>query len=316
MFYYTSPKEFHMTKGVFKLMTYQEFKNNILRTISVELGPTYRISIQDIIKNNDTHLDGLTILSENSNISPTIYLNYYYEQFLSNHSFSSVVEDILDSYHQNAPKENIDIRFFTDFDNVKNRIIFKLVNYDRNRELLTKVPHIKYLDLALVFNCFIESTPQNCATILIHYHHLTFWNISAEELYRLALKNTPELLPYQIQNMTEIVSDLFHDNFSELFNQTFCTSPMYVLSNITKLNGSGCILYEDLLSDIAEKIGSDFYIIPSSVHEVLLIPTSYATSYDELCSMVKEINASQLTREEVLSDSVYYYSRILGKITM
>lgn len=305
-----------MTKGVLNLMTYQEFKENILHTISAELGTGYRICIQDIIKNNDTHLDGLTILSENSNISPTIYLNYYYEQFLSNHSFSSVVKDILDSYQKNAPKENINICFFTDFDNVKNRIIFKLVNYERNSELLTKVPHIKYLDLALVFNCFIESSPQSCATILIHHHHLSFWNISAEDLYSLALKNTPELLPYQMQDMSEIVADLFHDTLTEQFPDVFCPSPMYVLSNITKLNGAGCILYEDLLSDIAEKVDSDFYIIPSSIHEVLIIPTAYAAPYEAICGMVQEINTSQLTREEVLSDSVYYYSRILGKITM
>jgi len=282
----------------------------------VRLGSGYRIDIQDIIKNNDTHLDGLTILSENSNVSPTIYLNYYYEQFLSNPSFSSIVDDILDSYHKHAPKENIDIRFFTDFDKIKNRIVFKLVNYERNQELLSKVPHFKYLDLALVFNCFVEATSCGCATVLIHHHHLSFWNISSEELYSLALKNTPRLLPYQIQDMTEIVSDLFDDSISDVFNESFSPSPMYVLSNITKINGSGCILYEDILLNIAEKIGSDFYIIPSSIHEVLLIPTTYAASYEALCNMVQEINASQLTREEVLSDKVYYYSRILNKITM
>ena len=217
-------------------MTYQEFKKNILHEISVALGPTYKICIQDIIKNNDTHLDGLTILSESSNVSPTIYLNYYYEQFLTNSSVSSIVDEILNSYHKHAVNNKIDIRFFTDFNNVKDRIIFKLVNYERNRELLTKVPHIKYLDLALVFNCYVETTLQSCATILIHYHHLSFWNISAEELFTLAQKNTPELLPYHMQDMTDIVTELFHDNFAELFHKTFSPSPMYVLSNITKLN--------------------------------------------------------------------------------
>jgi len=297
-------------------MTYQEFKTNIIHTISNRLGSDYRVSLQDIIKNNDTHLDGLTILSTGSNISPTIYLNYYYDQYLAGKSLSIIYDDILLSYRQNAPKENIDISFFTDFTKVKNHIIFKLVNYDRNQELLSKVPHVRYLDLAVVFNCFINSTEDGYATILIHHQHLSYWNISTEDLYALAIKNTPHLLHYQLQNMTDVIIDLFCNDHIELSKDLLPVFPMYVLSNTTKLNGSGCILYEDLLSEIAQKLDSDFYILPSSIHEVLLIPVASASSYEDLSSMVHEINATQLAREEVLSDRVYFYSRHLGKVTM
>lgn len=297
-------------------MTYQEFKANIFHTISTRLGSDYRVSLQDIIKNNDTHLDGLTILSAGSNISPTIYLNYYYDKYLAGKSLSTIYDDILLSYHQNVPKENIDISFFTDFAKVKNHIIFKLVNYERNKELLSKVPHVRYLDLAVVFNCFIKSTEDGYATILIHHQHLSYWNISTEELYALAMKNTPHLLHYQLQNMTDVIIDLFCNEHIELSKELLPVFPMYVLSNTTKLNGSGCILYEDLLSEIAQHLGSDFYILPSSIHEVLLIPVASASSYEDLSSMVHEINATQLAREEVLSDRVYFYSRHSGKVTM
>lgn len=297
-------------------MTYQEFKTNIIHTISSRLGSDYRVTLQDIIKNNDTHLDGLTILSTGSNISPTIYLNYYYDQYLEGKNLSTIYDDILLSYHRNVPKENIDISFFTDFAKVKNRIIFKLVNYDRNKELLSKVPHVRYLDLAVVFNCFMNSTEDGYATILIHHQHLSYWNISTEDLYALAIKNTPHLLHYQLQNMTDVIIDLFCNEHIELSKDLLPVFPMYVLSNTTKLNGSGCILYEDLLSEIAQKLDSDFYILPSSIHEVLLIPVASASSYEDLSSMVHEINATQLAREEVLSDRVYFYSRHSGKVTM
>ena len=297
-------------------MTYQEFKQTISNNISTRLGSDYRVSLQDIMKNNDTHLDGLTILSPGSNISPTIYLNYYYDRYLSGKSLSSILEDIMHSYYKNMPKQNIDISFFTDFSRVKERIIFKLVNYDRNKELLGKVPHVRYLDLAIIFNCFVNCTEEGCATILIHHHHLSFWNISTEELYSLAMKNTPQLLQYHLQNMSDVILDLFCGEQSHLSKESIPDFPMYVLSNITKLNGSGCILYEDLLSDIAEKLDCDFYILPSSVHEVLLIPAESASSHEELSSMVREINNTQLSREEVLSDRVYFYSRQSGKITL
>ena len=211
-------------------MTYQEFKQTIVYAISNKLGSDFRVSLQDIIKNNDTHLDGLTILSKGSNISPTIYLNYYYDQYLSGKSLSSVQDDILLSYHKNVPKENIDISFFTDFAKVKTRIIFKLVNYDRNKELLSKVPHVRYLDLAIVFNCFVNSTEEGYATILIHHHHLSFWNISTDELYNLAMKNTPHLLQYQLQNMSDVILNLFFEDESQIPQDSIPDFPMYVLS--------------------------------------------------------------------------------------
>lgn len=297
-------------------MTYQEFKSNTLHVISSRLGSAYRVTLLDIIKNNDTHLDGLTILSENSNISPTIYLNYYYDQYLSGKSISAIYEDILHSYRTHVPKENIDITFFTDFERIKNNIIFKLVNYERNKELLSNVPHIRYLDLAIIFNCFIDSCNDGYATILIHKHHMDFWNLSVEDLYTLATKNTPQLLQYQLQNMADVLTELFHTDHPDWLTEELEPIPMYVLSNSAKLNGSGCILYEDLLTQISGELGSDFYILPSSVHEVLLIPVEYASSYDELSEMVREINSTQLSREEILSDHVYFYSRLTGNVTM
>ena len=91
---------------------------------------------------------------------------------------------------------------------------------------------------------------------------------------------------------------------------------MYVLSNKSKLNGSGCILYQNLLRSLGKKLESDFYILPSSVHEVLLIPADDQDSYEELTAMVQEVNATQLANEEILSDHVYYYSREAEKLCM
>ena len=297
-------------------MTYQEFKQNIIHAIQTKLSPNVKVVVQDIIKNNDTHLDGLTILSEQCNISPTLYLNYYYEQFLRGMSLSTVCEDILLRYKKNAPKAPIDISFFTDYEKVRKQIIFKLVNYERNKELLKKVPHFRYLDLAVVFNCLVNSGENGYGTILIHHHHLSFWNATADDLYALAMENTPTLLSYDLQNMTDVLGTILADDVSLSIEDFINLVPMYVLSNKTKLNGSGCILYQNLLSEIAEKLESDFYIVPSSIHEVLLVPADNGTSRSDLSYMVREVNATQVLREEILSDHVYYYSRKTGKISM
>lgn len=298
---------------------YSEFKQHILSDLQNRLGPDIRVHIQDIVKNNDTHLDGLTLLCTKYNLSPTIYLNHYFKQYEKGESLSEIEDEILNTYRENCPARNIDITFFTDYDKVKSRIIFKLVNYERNRELLQDVPHYRFLDLALVFNCLVESSPSGSATILIHEHHLTYWNITRDDLYALAQQNTPRLLSYELRNMTDVLKELFDDDelAGAMPDSDFCSAnAMYVLTNRYKLNGSGCILYPNLLRDFAARLESDLFILPSSIHEVLIIPAKNPSSPDELSDMVKDVNSSQLSREEILSDHIYYFSRESGQLTM
>lgn len=298
-------------------MNYQNFKQHILTELQTEFGSDVKVTIQDIIKNNDTHLDGLTILSPEHNLSPTIYLNHYFSQYEKGRALADIKQDILSVYRENCPSGRIDISFFTDYDKIKSHIIFKLINYERNKELLQNVPHYRFLDLAIVFSCLLESTPTGSATILIHEHHLAFWNITRDDLYALAFLNTPKLLQYDLRNMTDLLKELFCDEDAFPVNEDYSdVCPMYVLSNQHKLYGAVCILYQNLLRDFANRLGCDLYILPSSVHEVLIIPAYDHTNHQELTEMVQDVNSSQLSREEVLSDHVYYYSRETCRIMM
>ncbi len=298
-------------------MQYKEFVTSICHMIQERLGPDITVRLQDILKNNDTHLDGLTILSDGCNLSPTIYLNSYFPQYRDGRSLSDICGEIETIYRENRPGGSVDLSFFTDYDKVKSRIIFRLINYERNRSLLKSLPHCRILDLAIVFCCLVDSRATASATILIHNHHLNYWKISTADLYALARENTPELLPHELKDMKELLTELFGEEVlppaSESQNPP---APMYVLSNRYRLNGSICILYPDVLKEFAGCIGSDFYILPSSVHEVLLLPAAGDHSRDELAGMVQTVNQGQLSGAEILSDHVYYYSRKTGEITM
>ncbi len=297
-------------------MTYQNFKQRILELMRQEFGGAAVISIQDVIKNNDTRLDGLTVFSEGCNVSPTIYLNDYYRQCEKGRGFPDIFQEILRIYRENIPESSIDLSFFTAYDKVKTRVVFKLINYERNRDLLSKIPHFRLLDLALVFNYLAKTDHSGIATILIQNSHLPFWNVTRDDLYSLAMENTPRLLRYDLRNMADVLKELFpaEDLPAELSGSLPC--PLYVLSNQARLNGSVCILYQDLLRDFAARLGSDLYILPSSVHEVLIVPSEQSGSYEELSQMVREVNATQLSNEEILSDHVYHYSREQDKLTM
>ena len=296
---------------------YSQFKQQIVSSLQKQLGTETRITIQDIVKNNDTHLDGLTILPENSCVCPTIYLKYYFQKYENGCPFSEITGQILAVYRENLPASSIDFSFFTDYTQVRSNIVFKLINYERNPELLSDVPHYRFLDLALVFYCLIETSPDGCASILIHNRHLSYWNITDDDLFALAQQNTPRLLAYELRDMTDVLRELFAAEPSVCEDgDSLSPASMYILTNRAKRNGSVCILYDNLLLNFANRLGCDLFILPSSIHEVLLIPANGQTETKDLSEVVREVNSCQLSREEILSDHVYYFSRETGRLTM
>ena len=301
-------------------MTYDTFKEQILAGMKARI-PLASLSIQSVVKNNNVQLDGLTIMEGGTNLSPTIYLNYFYETYQNGVEFSSILNTILHTYQSNKPRGKIDTSFFTDYANVRSHIAYKLLHYERNRHLLADLPHFRYLDLAIVFYCLVSSSPSGNATILIRKDHLRFWNISPTQLFDAAKENTPRLLSYDLRNMNDLMEELLapaHSTLSDpdIKKEDAAICPMYVLTNQNNLNGASCILYEHLLEHFADRLCCDLYILPSSIHEVILIPATSDTSYQELSQMVQEVNDTQVSPEEILSDHVYYFSRSSGSIRM
>lgn len=284
-------------------MTYSAFQQLVAAHFQKTLGDKVQISIQSIPKNNHICLDGLIVTEPDCNISPTLYLNYYYREFCNGASIDSILARLLDTYYASRADSNIDVRFFTDYDQVSPRILYKLINTAQNQELLQDIPHISFLDLSIVFYCLLTPFSSGNATILIHNHHLSFWNATTEMLYQCAVANTPRLLPPKLLDMNHFLSSHLPNQDTPPF-----VSPMYILTNSQKLYGAAGMLNQHILSNFALTRQSDFYILPSSIHEVLLLPSDKAFDPAELNKMVQEVNDSQLSREEILSDHVYYYS--------
>lgn len=306
-------------------MSYQEFISEVLKRLKTNLPLGTEIKVQKIIKNNNLHLDGLTIMSEKSNVSPTFYLNYYYEDYKEHEDMDLITELILSSYREQPSIGHINVDFFTDFLEVKDKIAYKLVNFNLNKELLKDVPHIPYLDLAIVFYCIVQRPGFPNGTILIHNQHLKLWNLTDRELYQIAIENTPQLLPCHLINIRELLSDTYlasHycseqgdlsiddlDKFDAENESDALMPTMYVLSNQSKIFGASVILYMNLLEEISERFQSSFYILPSSIHEVILVPDIDQSKLDHYSEMVMEVNSKHVLDEEILSDHAYYYNR-------
>ncbi|MBQ6844085.1 MAG: hypothetical protein IJO60_05550 [Agathobacter sp.] len=291
-------------------MNYQTFIEDVVKHVSASVHNGQKVVVQPVIKNNGMVYDGLIIMDPILNISPTIYLNPYYHRFLNGVSMEDIYEDILNIYYENLPKKDFDISIFRDFEKASKRIAFKLVNKEKNRELLNDVPYVEFQDLVLIFVCIVNDYMKEYATILIHNQHVDFWGVTTEELYHIAMENTPKLLPYKFENLENI---LVKNGYESLAAFPDCN--MYILTNRVKVHGAVCLAYTRLLKRIADFLEDNLIIIPSSIHELLILPESVAKpeyTTEDLAAMITEINETQLTDDEVLSDHAYVYERHTG----
>ena len=296
-------------------MEFSSFTMFVREEVEKRTGDCYKVRLDDVRKNNGVVLKGLTVTQDDSNISPTIYLNSYYEEYIRGRAtLINVVNDVIDTYHRNKVNQSVDMRYFLNYESVKRRIIYKLVNTEKNRELLEDVPHIEFLDLSIIFQCLVTQEEFGRASILIHNVHLKLWDVSVEALYQSAKENTQQLQEYEIKGMTEVLHEIMSSAEAlENSAREDCTSdfsssvPMYVLSNKSRVEGAACMLYPNLIRDFAEAIQSSFYIIPSSIHELLLLPTKHLEESQEIKNMIREINDTQVHAEEILSYSLYLF---------
>ncbi len=307
-------------KGGF--MTYENFKNELLSLLESHLPEEAELQVQPVLKNNNLTLDGLTIAIPSVNISPTIYLDYYYELYEDGKSMAEVCELVLNSYHTYRFEESVDLSFFNDYEKVKDHIIYKLINAGQNQELLSKIPFIPYLDLAIVFCCYLPSdfSPFNDehsnGTILIHHAHMEHWKMTPLELLRVAKANTPSLLEPSIRPLSDfILENMAETERSAEIDEVDLAFPMYILTNQMQFLGATSLLYQGLLAKCGEILEDDFYIIPSSIHEVLLLPKGSLSARDFIDSMINDVNSTELKQEEVLSDHAYFYNRLTNQVS-
>ena len=284
-------------------MEYKEFVEYIKMNAGYIAGEGGNITINHVIKNNGCEMDGLVIMEKGKDIAPTIYLDSFYELYTNGENIKNIIRQIEVIYEQNKNNVTFDVNILKHFDTIKDKIVYKVVNYRSNEKLLEQVPHKRILDLAVVFYCLLDNEYGRSATALIYNNNLKNWNVTIDDVYKAALKNTPDLLHSKISSMAALFEKCgVNVDGEEVDLKDYVPSDMYVLTNESKLNGAACILYENVLYDFAQKLGADLYILPSSVHEVILLPKLSMFEKDELVNMVKEVNTEGVAADEVLSD--------------
>lgn len=302
------------------MMSYNDFAEKIATIIREEMGENYKVEISEILKNNSTIQKQLFIREKDAEVCPAIYLQDYYNEYrqnLTEETLKQIVENIIQAYKCNDKNANFlvgCVSGFGDYQYVKEMIVFKLVNTEHNQELLKMVPHIPYLDLSIIFYLCISVDEKGQMSALIKNEHMEKWDVTVEELYKEAKVNTPLLLPHEFSSLTDVMMNLMDtlEKKETIEALSILNEPkLYILTNNSGVNGAASILYPKVLSDIADQFKRDLIILPSSIHETLLVPyeEQLNMSVEEMSEMVQSINCNEVPVEDRLSDHVYRYMR-------
>ena len=304
-------------------MSMEGFCKCVQMDFQKQLGDRYSVTVKDVVKNNGVKLKGLIIQAPHQNICPTIYLEYFYQMYCENQADDDSLKDIelaiFRTYLRDGNNKKIEMSWFTDWLKVKDRICGKVINYDSNRELLMSVPLFHILDLAVVFYYSYYDEVMGSGTIQIYNSHLEMWGVTKEELLEVAKENTQKLFPCVIDSMMQVVKEMMRAEGLPYDAEDFSAteSPMYIVSNKQKEYGAINLFNVELLRDFANtKNKCNFWILPSSLHEVLLVPDDGNVGVAELLNMVTEVNSTQVMPEEVLANSIYKFVYATGEIRL
>ncbi len=301
------------------MMSFDEFKDKIVEGIRDFLPDSFKeaeISLNDVTKNNDTRLTGLTIRNNASEISPTIYLEQFYDKFKNGFSLNELMEDIanirVDRGIDTALSKNFSVDMLTNLEMIKDKITCKLLNREMNEDYLSNKPFTAVEDLAVVYMVDLGGGPNRHMSTVITDKLMEMYGLTTPELHSIAMDNLAKT-EISFRSMMDVIREMMHpgmmpENEPDFFGAD--EMPIYVLNTKDMFNGARAILDTRTMDDIAQKLNGDFIVIPSSINECIILPMRDALNREDMDGMIRDVNSTQVAAEERLSDHIYMYDAV------
>ena len=296
-------------------MDFEDFKEKFVEDVKESLygrgAEDVNISTTKVDKLNESY-DAMTVTPVGSNIGVNLSIDRFYEAMDHGVSYDEVVNratnTVMDAL-ENTPA--VDVATLTDYELMKDKLVMEVVSAETNADMLAKIPHKDIEDMAVVYRFVINSDESGRASVLVTNQMLETMGVTPEQLHADALENSPELKPPVIKGMTEVLAEMMgmtQDDLAQMGMAPGGDEQMFVATVPDKVHGAGIIAYEGFMDQASERIGGgDFYILPSSLHEILIVPDNGQMSLKDLEAMVREVNATQVAPEDKLTDNVYHY---------
>lgn len=306
-------------------MTKEEFNKKVQEEIKNYLPEEYasaRVLIREIVNCNEQKRTALQIVKEGDNMAPNVYIDEFFDNYKKAEDFDRILKEIAD-VATNAERPDIDINRLTNYDLMKDRLTIELVDKNMNSERLKELAHTKHGDFAATYRIIISETAEGRSTALVNNSVVKQWGVTVEQIHQDALK-ADLLREPELYKMQDIIADIMGSEFAgfgfpeEREGNLLKKDPedieidskdMLVLTNKNRTNGAGLLLQEEILKKVSDIIGGDYYVLPSSIHETIILPAEGDIELDMLEEMVKEVNREEVAPQEILSNEVQYYDR-------
>ena len=311
-----------------KMISFDEFKNAVVDEIKKYLPESYRdaeISLKEIVKPNDIRLTGLLVLKDESGAAPMVYLEEFYKMVEAGSSVADVIRKIADMRVE-YDVDDLGVNEFMRFEDCKDRILPRLYSREMNDELVNHMAYTSMEDFLILYYIELGETDAGRLSIPIDMDILNRWGVGVDRIHSTALDNQRRLSVGTLKKMREMLGAMMLKEFGieegtdesmEFLDCMFgpdTDDGMFVITNTSCINGASMVLDREFMDKAVEVLGDGFYVLPSSIHEVIALPDNGTMNVDEMESMVCYINRTQLRPEEVLSDHVYRYTSERGLV--
>ncbi len=304
-------------------LTRELFAEELTGCIAELLGDGYVIMRSSVCKNNGVLKEALVVRSETRECVPSFYLDEMYRSYKEGCPLVALAEHICEIVRKECDLGIKDVSKILTKEWFEERLFLRLINLEKNQDFLENAVYVRVLDMAAVFFVLTEQDEEGVKSFSLPK---SAWEQAGlgtpEDYYDRILANTERLFPPQLMRLEETVYQCMVKNGMdpeeakeqlETFRRECRPSLFYILTNNVRINGAGVLLYSNSLKQAGEILGEDFYILPSSVHEVLLLEKRYGEP-EELNAMVELVNRTQVMPEEVLTDHVYLYEIETGTL--
>ncbi len=296
-------------------LSFEEFETYVTEHLGTYFTESEDVDVQvsDVIKNNGTSYKAVQIRADDNNCTPSINLDDCYRDYESSGDVEATLMRIVEFYEAHSNDIELNVDDIYNFDYMRDKIILRLVNYERNEEILKKCPYVMKMNLAVTFRWIADYHSCGIATAIVTNDQIRRWNVTVDALYNIALNNTVRLFPIQMDTMENICLSAIEDiNVRERMREELRLSgleqmSMMVLTNEQKINGATAILYPHCLYNISKELRCNFYVIPSSIHEVILISKESGVTTDYLTDIIENANDTVISDGDLLSYSLYEY---------
>ena len=291
-------------------MDFKEFTTRAEQDIRAALedaSPGVGVGMNQVEKLQGESYTAITLTPEGTNIGMNLNLNQLYDRMQHGESYDSILQAAVDQAKEhlsNMPR--FDVAELSSYETAKDLLFVDVVGTKVNAEMLAKVPHTDMEDISMVYRMQLEQLSDGAATVLITNDLMNRMGVTKEQLHADAMANSEVVRPASMRTMAEVMAQMMGMSVED-FPMDMSGPQMYVVTNEEGFHGAAAAFYPDFMDNAAKELGGNFFILPSSVHEMLFLSDDGYMNVSELRDMVTSINASEVAPADRLTDSVYHY---------